>query len=135
MNETIRKVEDYLRRREQGFYTELGEGDNLLGELLGKVKDFFSPDEKPLPPAEIPTTGQEANDPVLPPTQEAPVGTEAPEGEIPAETSETASVAPEANQEEPAQVPANETGEAVESQNEATPESETPSAQDEAPKA
>jgi hypothetical protein len=67
----------------------------------------------------------EANDPVLPPTPEAPVGTEGPEGEIPAETSETASVAPEANQEETTQEPVAE----------ATPESETSTAQDEAPKA
>lgn len=125
MNETLQKAENYLHRAEQGWYTEIGEGDSLLRKLVNEVKAFFSQDEKPLPPVEIPATGGEANDPVLPPTPEAPVGTEAPEGEIPAETSETASVAPEANQEETTQEPVAE----------ATPESETSTAQDEAPKA
>jgi hypothetical protein len=125
MNETLQKAENYLHRAEQGWYTEIGEGDSLLRKLVNEVKAFFSQDENPLPPVEEPTTGDEANDPVLPPTPDAPVGTEGPEGEIPAETSETASVAPEANQEDPTQEPVAE----------ATPESETSTAQDEAPKA
>jgi len=105
MNETLQKAENYLHRAEQGYYTEIGEGDSLLRKLVNEVKAFFSQDENPLPPVEEPTTGDEANDPVLPPTPDAPVGTEGPEGEIPAETSETASVAPEANQEETTQEP------------------------------
>ena len=42
MNETLQKAEDYLRRAEQGFFTELGEGDALLKNLVEKVKDLFS---------------------------------------------------------------------------------------------
>ncbi len=60
MNEIIIKAEGYLLRADQGFYTELGEGDAVLREMLAKVKGFFSQDEKPLPSVEVPIPSAEA---------------------------------------------------------------------------
>lgn len=117
MNDTLQKAENYLHRAEQGYYTEIGEGDSLLRKLVNEVKAFFSQDEKPLPPVGIPSVEDEANDPVLPPTPEAPIGTEAGPGEISAEAA-TPEDAPTPESEETSEQPS-------------APEE----AQDEAPKA
>jgi hypothetical protein len=100
MNEALKKAEDYLRRAEQGFYTELGEGDRLLKTIVEKVKAFLhgtteeptkepvaeeptpvNPTQEPTPeePAQEPTAEAQAEPAPIPEAGPAPETTSAPD--------------------------------------------------------